>query len=313
MNKCKIMITRSNRSDFGLVDPIIKRLNEDPLFDVVVLGIVPSSFRGGYAVAKNAVMMYKPDMFLVVGDRIEATGATAGVFHTRIDKKKVIIVHYGAGITNTPITTVDDVNRHIITFWSDIMLCEDIASAKKTLNLLRGIYKVTKWKIDKNGPEVIEGCPIHIVGVTLHDDLILDYSSCPKVPFDMILYNPPTMYDEDILSLLPGLDKKTLWIQSNADPTNINYYEIVRQQYPNHIKYWFNQPRPIFLGLMDRCERYITNSSSIKYEAPLFKNPEQIIPIGDRNILRSTPEVKTEGASDKIVEILKDEWIKCQK
>lgn len=280
------MITRSNRSDFGLVDPIIKRLKADPLFEVFILSLVPSSFRGAYATAKNMCMVEKPDMFLVIGDRIEVTGATAGVFHTRIDKE-VIIIHYGAGILNYPLSTFDDINRHVITLYSNIQLCEDKVSLETTTRLLAQIDKETN---------------AHIVGHTHIDDIEVDISLVPKnQDYDLVLYNPTTMYAE-----LPDfqVDKKTIIIGPNSDPWMVKMF--IKPTYEN-------LPREQFLGLLKNCKRFITNSSCAYYEAPLWLKPEQIIMLGDRNQNRTTVFKGEMGASDKIVKILKKEWIKCLK
>jgi UDP-N-acetylglucosamine 2-epimerase len=293
MKKCKIIFFQSGRSDKPLTDPVIKLMKLDDIFEVIVLKIVPGSYRGAYAVAKNACMVHKPDVFYIAGDRIEAAGCCAGAFYI---EPKSLIVHYEAGVTNGKISTFDDINRHIISLCSDLQLCEDATS----YNVLEKIFKALYLKLNA-----------HIVGITRHDDLQVDYSVAHTIrePYDLVLYNPPTMYDEDVLSLLKlDQDKITLWIQDNGDPTRLDYFSIVKEKYPNLV-YQKTLPRPQFLGLMANCETYYTNSSNIEYEAPIFKKQEHIIQIGDRNLLRSTEFKRDSGASMRVIEVLREWWL----
>jgi len=132
MQKCKIIIPQSLRSDFGISDPIIKRLRQDPLFEVMILKLVPSSYRGAYVTAKNCCIVEKPDIFLAIGDRIEAIGAITGMFH---NEERPFIIHYGAGVINGRLATLDDYNRHCISIYSDMQLCEDRGSYDRIIHI----------------------------------------------------------------------------------------------------------------------------------------------------------------------------------
>ena len=268
MNKCKIIVPRGCRSDWGLSDPIIKRLKEAEWCEVIVIDLNPASFGDSYFKTKSLILHFEPDLFLAIGDRIEMCAATCAAFHTSVP-----IAHYGAGITNYPIATLDDINRHCITLWSEILLCEDYEAEMTAFKILDSIGKANN--IRKN---------FHIIGHTHIDDIEVDESLVPSDPYDLVLYNPTTMYKEDVSSIARDLNN-VIWIGSNPDP---NYLENKLLDYTYDYEYYENLPRPQFLGLLKNCKRFISNSSCTYYEAPLFLKPEQIIIIGDRNCKRSS-------------------------
>jgi len=296
----KILISQGCRSDIPLSDPIIKRLKADPFFEVIILKLNPESFGDSYFKVKTICLHEKPDLFLAIGDRVEMAAGACAAFHTNIP-----IAHYGAGITNYPISTWDDINRHCITLWSDIVMCEDKHSAYITMHLWYIVNKIVSLRYDN----------IYIVGHSHLDDIEVDESLVPKIsqgcydipkPYDLVLYNPTTMYKEEFGEIIEDLEyDSTIWIGSNPDPSGSTYNP--KDYFKN---YYENLPRSEFLGLLKSCKRFISNSSCVYYEAPLFLKPEQIIIIGDRNKNRSTKFDGKPGASDKIVEILKEYWSK---
>jgi len=287
----KVLIPVGCRSDEGLSVPIIRRMREDPFFEVIVLdlGLFVSHFNSAYYNSEMAIREIKPDLLIATGDRVEMTAAACAAFHNGIP-----IAHLYAGVTNN-ISTLDDINRHCITLWADLVFCEDYKAAAKVFYLWYGIKKIMP-KMLVYGAETLFKYNIHVVGITHLDDLEIDERLVPKVPYDLVLINPTTSIDE-----IPSYvtDKKTIVIGSNPDiPFNKGFRD--KADYDN-------LPRPKFLGLLKNCSRFITNSSSAYYEAPYFLKPEQIILIGKRNKNRSTPTKLEVGASDKIVKIIK-EW-----
>ena len=298
MKKCKILIPQGERADYGISKPIIRRLRLQEWCKVKVLPLIPSSFGNSYFKAKAICIDWKPDIMLAVGDRIEMTGAVAAAFHSDIP-----IAHYGSGVTNTPISTYDDINRHCITLWSEIALCEDKNSAITTYVLWELINKVM---ISVKVREVdLESLNIHEVGITHMDDVIPDESLVPNEPYDLVAYNPTTMYKEEF-SFTPK-SKRVICVKPNSDPTMMDFVKYIKSL---GCEYWGTVERMKYMGLLKNCQNFFTNSSSAYYEAPHFLKPEQIIIIGDRNKNRSTPIIKDKGASDRIVELLRKWWIK---
>jgi UDP-N-acetylglucosamine 2-epimerase len=287
------------RSDRGLVEPIIRRLRQDPAFEVLQYDLKPMDFIESYRITVDKINEFHPSLFFSNADRVEMTGATAAAFHNKIK-----IAHYQAGVINDPITTFDDVDRHVITLWSDIQFCENQAAAN------------TIWMEDEGYDgwyerglfAGIKEPNIHIVGITHLDDLEVDESKVPvkpvdilnkkypvmKIPYDLILIN-----NEPLNDVAFSFEKKrhTIQIGGNPDGTVWRAY-LDGGYYPN-------LPRPQFLGLLKNCQRFITNSSCAITEAPYFLKPEQIVMVGDRNRNRPPVECKP-GGSDKIVAILKE-------
>jgi len=266
----RILVPIGCRSDEGLSAPVIKRLREH--FDVETPQLYPQDFLASYQLLQNYLIPEKPDLVLIVGDRVEMCAAAAAAFHN-----KAKIAHFYAGVINDPVTTFDDVDRHCITLWSDIQFCESEETAQNTEALLYPF----KWS------------NVHIVGISHLDDLEIDESKVPGEPYDLVLMNNPSLTDEPV--------------QFEAGPCIVhiggNPDGIIRKLKDAY--YYGNLPRPQFLGLLKNCQRFITNSSSAIYEAPHFLKPEQIVMVGDRNRNRTRGPFQT-GASDRIVEILRE-------
>ncbi len=275
----KILIPRGCRSDFGLSDPIIKRLMSVPGFEIKTLQLVPCDYSESMALTKKEIASFKPDLIIIVGDRVEMAGSACAAF-----LKKIPIAHVYAGIINDPVTTYDDIFRHTITLQSSIQFCENEDAASIT-KYLRGYA----------------GLPygdVHIVGITHFDgDLVVDESKVPGEPYDLVLLNAEPISKEDISSIYLGAGVGCPIIQIGGNPDGA-----VSQR--GDILY-SNLPHPQFLGLLKNCQRFITNSSAAIYEAPHFLKPEQIVMVGDRNRNRPRGPFKT-GASDRITEILRE-------
>lgn len=285
MDKCKILIPQGCRSDFGLSKPIVKRLKEDDFFDVEVYKLArPGNFSNSYYEIESLVFgncfESLPDLVFCTGDRIEMTAVACASFHHNVP-----IAHYYAGILNDPLSTLDDVNRHCISLWSDVQFVESKFCALNLENLFDAIGKRSNC---------------FTVGITHMEDLEIDISLVPNEEYDLVLYNPTTLRKD--YNALYIQERKVIVIGKNPDP----------DIFPCGIRCptYENLPRPQFLGLLKNCERFITNSSSAIYEAPYFLKKEQIIIIGDRNKNRTHFEpIKSDKlASEKIIDILKQYW-----
>lgn len=299
--KCNILIPIGCRSDEGLSKPIIKRLEKCEWCVCHTLELEPAKYIESYGLTQECIDQFSVygtfDIVLITGDRIEMMVCAQCCFLNNIK-----IAHFYAGILNYPLTTLDDINRHCITLWSDIAFCEDYNSTEVVYQLWNQIGKIGKhWNWQS-----YEDFKIYNVGISHLDDLEVDESFCLLIPYDLILYNPLTLkkekMEEEIKYIHSIIDKKkaVFWIGPNPDLT---WDQLPIDMY----KYtMMDLPRPQFLGLLKNCQRFITNSSSAYYEAPFFLKPEQIIQVGLRNKNRSTPKRLETGASDKIVKILSD-------
>ena len=304
-----ILIPQGCRSDTGLSDPIIKRLQKEKWCNIKVIQLEPQNFISSYQLtdisckANNYIGIYdqeKPRILLATGDRVEMCAAACAAFHNKIP-----IAHFYAGIVNDPITTFDDIDRHCITLWSDIQFVE----SGDAFDFVSDEYD--KYELgSKDGLLSLIGKKpnCHIVGISHMDDILVDESLVPlmrgddnphfmvTLPYDLILINREPL-GKNIFDA--HIQKERTVIQIGGNPDGITKKALYID------KYYDNLPRPQFLGLLKNCQRFISNSSAAIYEAPHFLKPEQIIMVGDRNKNRPRGPFQT-GASDRIVEILRE-------
>jgi len=320
MEKCRILLPYSCRSDTALTQPIINRLEKEEWCDLTTIPLVPANYLESFKIIEKHISLCKYDLIYLTGDRVEMGAVAQCAFLNSLK-----IVHYGGGITNT-IATFDDIIRHQISLVADIELCEDYNSATIVKNLWINIEKIKSedyylrkllmsgscdFELREKGKELDKEYNIHIVGNLYLEDLPeLDFSLCPSEPYDLILYNPPTILDfqlqkKDMLELYEirkSIKNTVIFLDPNPDPKGL----FLPVTFPN-------LERSKFLGLLSKCSRYITNSSSSVYEAPLYLKPEQIIRVGLRNSNRSSnfEEMKKyPNTANIIIEIIKNWWFK---
>jgi GDP/UDP-N,N'-diacetylbacillosamine 2-epimerase (hydrolysing) len=288
----KLLIPIGCRSDEGLSKPVIDRLLKENWCDVKTVSLVPQNFIKSYEIINSITERY--DYILITGDRVEMCAAACAAFHNNTR-----IIHLYAGCKNN-IGTYDDIDRHCITLWSDVQLCEN-EFAKSV---------VEKILMEMKTPNA------HVVGITHLDDIKLDMSIVPKschngidpIEYNLVLYNLPTKGSErEIQNELNEIgqlikDRYTILIGGNPDGEHWN------QLISSCDVHYKLLPRNTFLGLLKNCSKLITNSSVAIYEAPYFLHPYQIIRIGRRNESRGMVDCKP-GGSDRIVEIIKSETI----
>ncbi len=223
----------------------------------------------------------KADIILAVGDRIE----TFDFVSKRFQENKRII-HLWAGEISQG--THDEVYRHAMTIMSEMQLCTNPEAKKRAIDLCKAVDKKPN---------------AYVVGNLMLDNLELDKSKNPKQPYDLVLYNPPTRLSKkeilnEVEQIKKLLTKKYVWVEPNGDFGS----ELIKPQVTHS-----NLPRPEFLGLMSCCDRFITNSSCMYYEAPFLLKQKQIIPLGERNTERESKyaDMKIKNASENIIKIFK--------
>ena len=301
----KILVPVGCRSDEGLSAPVIRRLKEQDWCEVMVVPLEPQNFLLSYQIADYHCRAdphigrsdpFKPDLILITGDRVEMCAAAAAAFHN-----KVKIAHLYAGVVNDPVTTFDDIDRHCITLWSDIQLCENFIAKARVLSLFSCTHSAPELR------DRAENC--FDVGITHLDDLEIDESKVPLVwengrpgpirEYDLILYNTPskTISENEVVFLKN--DDYMIFVSGNPDGDKES--RLADKVDEIHV----DLPRSQFLGLLKNCRRFITNSSAAIYEAPYFLRSDQIVMVGDRNRHRPPVECKP-GGSDRVVEVLRE-------
>ncbi len=225
---------------------------------------------------------YEADFILAVGDRIE----TFDFVLKRFQENKRII-HLWAGEISQG--THDEVYRHAMTMMSEVQLCTNPEAKQRVIELCKAVGKEAN---------------AYVMGNIMLDNLEIDNSNVLSEAYDLVLYNPPTCLSKneilkEIEQIKKLLSKKYIWIEPNGDFGS----ELVRP-YITHS----NFSRPEFLGLISNCDRFITNSSCMYYEAPFLLNKEQIISIGKRNTERESKyaDMKIKNASDNIIKIFRE-------
>lgn len=221
------------------------------------------------------------DYILAVGDRSEEFDFVLEQF--RQNKK---IIHLWAGEMSGG--THDEVYRHSITMMSMLQLCTNFKAKERVQFLLDDVGMTSH---------------AHVVGNVMLDDMKTNDSVVPKEKYDLVLYNPSTLYGEDevlddlgeIQGIIEG--KNHIWIAPNGD----KFSDII-EPFVTHK----SLPRPQFLGLIKGCDRFITNSSCQYYEAPFLMNKDNIISIGKRNTERESKyaDMSGEQATKNIIKIL---------
>jgi UDP-N-acetylglucosamine 2-epimerase len=221
-------------------------------------------------------------------DRMQVMMAACACFHYDVPFAQM----HGGEISSG---TYDDANRHVITLWADMIFTAHDVFTRRATNLRKTAGLSTKR--------------IHTVGITNLDEREIDESELPSRPFNLVLYNPPTLLSsneikaelDEVYDLALKSGASIIWIGPNGDPKS-EVIERYAKSHLNSIKYAADgYPRAKFLGLLKNAELAIGNSSSFIYEAPILKTPVRMI--GERNRTREHLNFKM-GASVKIARLI---------
>lgn len=281
-----IVVLSSNSAERHLLEPVVFELKKRNKFDVIFCYVMELS------TPRDIVKKLKelePVVVIVPCDREEMFRIVVELFYNHIP-----MAHFHAGDL-TKDGSFDDIARHMISLMCDVHFCNGIQSKRRVQSLLKLIGKPYNHVYD--------------VGTTAFDNVKISYSDVPNEPFDLVLYNVPTRkpeeMDKDLDTIESMLTKKTVWIYPNIDPGYekiIQRIEDIKKRNTDIVTYT-RIPHSKFLGLIEKCDRFIGNSSSIFLEAPYLKAREKIIHIGSRNRGRETPKLR-KGASKRIANIL---------
>lgn len=301
----KIMICTANQAERGLLEPVFKRIKENPELKLIKVNFsqIAVNFAGVYKRAVHLINVKKPDIVLVPCDRKEMLAVAIAAFYSN-----VFLAHFEAGEIDTG--SPDDMARMIISRLSHIMFC-NTERAKNNLIKLgeepQRVFNVGFTCADDIAP-------------TEYDELKKKYFLSGTFDFDLLLLHPNSYSKEETIK---DIETANAFVKSQAGfeafpgqplagftvilyPNNdlyceeiINWIKTIENE-PN-VKVLTRVPRNDFLGLLNNCKNYIGNSSAACYEAELFGT--NCIQIGERNGNRD--RLKPEpGGSDKIVEIL---------
>ncbi len=300
INKIKVVFFTGNRSEFGLISPLIKAVINDEEMDyrLVVSGAHLSGFfgntineiinekidihykidsevsgRGKLEIIKetsiilNGVANYlhkeKPDYLFVLGDRYETFAAALAAFYLRIP-----IAHSGGG-NITEGGCLDDTIRHSITRLASLhfVTCEENANNVRKLG-------EEEWRIIVSGSTVtqfVEFMSKEEVEKTLDIDFnnpVLLFTQHPVASEIKSLKK----HIKESLKALEELGYQTVILYPNPDAGG----ETIIDEFKNwmdvkHFRFKKSLGHRLYLSLMKYSSVVVGNSSSGLLETPIFK------------------------------------------
>lgn len=321
-DKICIAAVTTSRADYGLLLPLLKKIEEDTFFElhIIATGSHLSELHGrtidqiindGFSVDHIVEMTSQgdseydiceavssgikgfagelgkisPDLLIVLGDRYELWPACmAGVVY------KVPIAHIHGG--EVTYGAIDEVIRHSVTKMASIHFPTIELYAKRIMQM---------GENPKN---------VHVVGALGIDNIksidlmsVNQLSQYTGIDFNqkvaLMTYHPVTLDDynsapvqaREVLEALLKTELQVLITMPNADTGSKAIYEIITQyiqKYPEKLRLVKNLGQLAYLSAMKYAKLMIGNSSSGIIESASFKLP--VVNIGDRQAGRYKPQ-----------------------
>lgn len=335
----KICVVTGTRAEYGLLKPLIKRINDDNEVELqlVVTGMHLSPEFGltyheieedGFCITdKNEMLLSsdtpngitksiglatigfadiftrnEPDMIVLLGDRYEIfAAATAAMIH------RIPIAHiHGGELTEG---AVDDAIRHSITKMSTIHFASTEEYRNRVIQL--GEQPQNVYCVGALGVENIKKQKL-----LSKEELGKSINFCLDRPYVVVTYHPVTLESDaaeiQIKNLLNALDcfkeYKIIFTKANADTEG----RIINQLIDEYVKQ--NRDRAVavtslgmvrYLTALKYCEMVIGNSSSGILEAPSFQIPTVNIGNRQKGRVRSESVIDCGYDESQIIETIK--------
>lgn len=284
MAKRLVWIFTASRSEYGLMEPVINEMNKSHTLIAKKQFIEPSFTIGEIAeYVEDELKLGKPDIAIVPCDRREMVPVAMACFFNNVPT-----IHYYAG-TYSFSGTHDDVSRHVISMFSHIMCCESEAARQI---LIKGGEE--EWRVV-------------VSGGSHFDDIKIDMDLCPKEPYNLFLLLPEHYGDNNkmISKAVKELDtnKLVVVIAPNEDKESEKLWKKMKWYLMGHRTTVFESlPRPQFLGLMKKCDKFVSNSSSTLFEAPYLG--AKVFNPSIRNSIRTLPNINNLMGGSKFLSSL---------
>lgn len=326
MSQRKICVFTGARSDYGLLYPLLKRLQNDPLCELqlIVAGMhlspefgmtIDQIRKDGFKISKeiecllsgdtpsavaksmgltmmamgDAFKELSPDIFVVLGDRFESFAAGSAAAVARIP-----IVHLHGGETTEG--AVDEAFRHALTkmsYWH--FTCAEPyrqrvlqmgESDDRTFNV--GALAVDHMKSMQPIPaQELEKS----LGISLERETYL----ATLHPVTQSASATTTLAQETLQALRSEIAREPklqiIFTLPNADAEGRSLIQSIKafqQEFPHNVFVHASLGSARYLSLLPRVCLVIGNSSSGLFEAPYFRTPS--IDIGDRQKGRIRPD-----------------------
>ncbi len=247
----------------------------------------------------KALKTNKPDLLIILGDRIEALSAcVASVF------MNIPVVHFSGGDTTKG--SIDESTRHAITKFAHIHFPATQESAERILKMGED-----QWRIFPVGEPSLDTI-LNMKYITQNEYEAKFNVDLSKPLIIMIQHPVTTEPDQVIAQIKPTINAikklkfQTIIIYPNSDAGGreiIKEIEVLEDQ--PYIKIYKNLIRDDFLNTLKYASVMIGNSSSGITEAPSFKLP--VINIGTRQEgrQRSTNIIDVQYNEEEIISAIK--------
>jgi len=318
--KRKIALTTGTRAEYGILRPIINKINESKKLKLQLLvsgmhlskkhgntiseikndnfpihgtiNMIPSTdsnYAMAIALGKGVIQFAqifkesKPDINIILGDRDESLASALAAYHMNIPNAHI---HGG----DKSLAGIDEYNRHAITKISNI----HFAATKKSLNRIISMGEFKKNIYLTGSPSIDEVVNHKITSkINLEKKYGLSFSGKEI----LLLQHPVTTQSklskkqiEKTLKAISKLQQTTIAIAPNSDAGNMAIFEALSRYSKkfNFIKFFPSLPRSDYLGMLSNCSVLVGNSSSGIIEGSYFDIP--VVNIGIRQQDRESGE-----------------------
>ena len=310
----RMTILTTTRAEYGLMRPLIKRMNEDPDIEMhlVVTGMHLAETYGmtwkeieadGFPIYKkipilsdkegvmgvsetmaNALVKFtqyfldeRPDFLLVDGDRYETMAVCVAAYNTNVP-----IVHCGGGATTEG--SADEFYRHAITKMSYLHFPTTEVYRKRIIQMGEDPDRV--FTVGSMGIENILNTKL-----MTKEELESNLNFSLDRPYALVTFHPVTLdnriSESQIMELFDACDQrndlKFIFTGSNSDTGGKELNKLLTEYACNskeRVLYVQSLGSLRYLSAMKYCAFVLGNSSSGLIEAPSFKIPT--VNIGDR-------------------------------
>lgn len=332
LKKIKVLFFTGNRSEYGLLAPIIKKISEDEemTYSLIVSGAHLSEKHGNTvkeierdglkidykldidSFGRSAqdivfevsdlirkvgpiIIKEKPDYFFVLGDRYETFAAAQTAFLNRIP-----IAHSGGG-NITQGGCLDDTIRHLITKMASLhfVTCEE--NRKNIMKLGE-----ESWRVIMSGSPAVETAMNEELlskeylekelGITFNKPVIL-FTQHPVASS----WEESRAQIRESLKALRETEYQVIITYPNSDAGAAEIIEEYKK-WSNFDKFIFveNLGRIKYLSLMKYVNVVVGNSSSGLLETPIFKTPSVNIGNRQKGRIRSTNVIDVDYSTFEI-------------
>lgn len=277
----RILIPYFTRSEWGPLTPLLNVMKKDERLEAIT---VPKKMDNLQTI-DDVLTVLSPDMVLCGFDRPEMVPVAYAAYHRRIPIAQIFAGDIAGG-------AFDDRDRFVISNFADLLFCSEGFQKRR-------VEEALAWRtFAEDQPRIV------VSGATHFDDMETDASLVPRNNYTLVLYNPPSLLSrEQIVSELKLVDIignpwPIVWVAPNGDK-NSDVVEEFAKAHAN-CTYLESQPRDRFLGLLEFCQFFVSNSSALAYEAPYFKRPVERM--GIRNSIRyKLQESECKPGASKII------------